>query len=46
MNNDHLMMRDQWMTMDPIGGLLMFLLIAFLVLGSAAFVKFLFFNKK
>jgi len=40
------MMRDQWMTMDPIGGLLMFLLIAFLVLGSAAFVKFLLFNKK
>lgn len=46
MNNDQMPMGDGWMMYQPFGDLLTILFFTFLILGIAAFVKYLFFNKK
>lgn len=40
------MMADGWMMMGPFGGVVSLLVLAFLILGVAAFVKYLFFDSK
>ena len=44
-NGDEMMMRDSW-SMMPMGGLFMILLFVFLLLGIAAYIKYLFFTKR
>ncbi len=40
------MMTDSWMMMGSFGGIITLLVFLFLILGVAAFVKYLFFNRK
>ncbi len=45
MNSNDMMMRDEWFMM-PFGGLIGILVFIFLILGIAAFAKYLFVNRK
>ncbi|MFC2952475.1 hypothetical protein ACFOOP_11100 [Marinicaulis aureus] len=45
MDRNHIM-TDGWMMMGPFGGVVSLLVLAFLILGIAAFVKYLFFDSK
>ena len=45
MDSNEMMTRGHWMTMEPFGNFISILVFIFLLLGIAAFIKYLFFNR-